>query len=174
MDKNIVIAVDEKDNEVGYHDKMKAHEEGILHRAVSVLVFNSQNEWLIQQRAGIKYHSALLWSNTACSHPMKGEATYDSARRRLQEEMGLDLPLEKIFSFQYRAEFDNGLIENELDHVFIGFSDQDPLPNPEEVATFRWISTKELEREIVENPDNFTAWFKLLVPRVKEQVTGKL
>jgi isopentenyl-diphosphate delta-isomerase len=174
MDKNIVIAVDSNDVEVGYYDKMTAHVEGILHRAVSVLIFNSKNEWLIQQRAGVKYHSALLWSNTACSHPMKGENTKDSAERRLQEEMGLDLPLEFIFSFQYRAEFDNGLIENELDHVFIGRTDDNPVPNPDEVADFRWVTIEALEAEIANHPENFTAWFKLLVPRVKEQLLQKV
>lgn len=173
MDKNIVIAVDENDNEVGYYDKMTAHVDGVLHRAVSVLVFNSKNEWLIQQRAGHKYHSPLLWSNTACSHPMKGEITQDAAERRLLEEMGLELALDKLFSFIYRAEFDNGLIEHELDHVFIGRSDHQPKFNPEEVAAFRWLSSEELEAEIVANPDNFTAWFKLLVPRVKEQLLEK-
>jgi isopentenyl-diphosphate delta-isomerase len=170
MDKNIVIAVDTNDVEIGYYDKMTAHVEGILHRAVSVLVFNSKKEWLIQQRAETKYHSGLLWSNTACSHPMKGETARDSAERRLQEEMGIKLPLEPLFSFQYKAEFDNGLIENELDHVFIGHTDNDPDPNPDEVSAFRWISTEALEAEIAEHPDWFTAWFKILVPRIKESL----
>ena len=84
--------------------------------------------------------------------------------------MGLDIPLEKLFSFQYRAEFDNGLIENELDHVFIGYTNDDPVPNPEEVGDFRWLSTAELEAEIAANPENFTAWFKILVPRVKDEL----
>ena len=173
MDRDIVIAVDSNDAEIGYYDKMTAHIEGILHRAVSILIFNSKNEWLIQQRAEEKYHSGLLWSNTACSHPMKSEDTATSAQRRLKEEMGLDTPLEHVFSFQYMAEFDNGLIENELDHVFIGYTDVDPVPNPEEVADFRWVSTEDLENEIAQNPDGFTAWFKILVPRVKEQLLLK-
>ena len=170
MDRNIVIAVNEDDVEIGYYDKMTAHEEGILHRAVSVLIFNSKKEWLIQRRAQVKYHSGLLWSNTACSHPMKGESTIVSAQRRLREEMGLDLPLEPVFSFQYKAEFDNGLIENELDHVFIGYTDDDPSPNPDEVAEFRWVSTEKLASEIGRNPGQFTAWFKLLFPRFKEEL----
>jgi isopentenyl-diphosphate delta-isomerase len=152
---------------------MTAHQEGILHRAVSVLIFYAKNEWLIQQRAEEKYHSGLLWSNTACSHPMKGETTQDSAERRLQEEMGLDLTLEPAFSFQYRAEFDNGLIEHELDHVFIGYTENDPLPNPEEVADFRWLRPDLLEAEIANNPENFTAWFKLLVPKIKDHILQK-
>lgn len=168
MDRNIVIAVDANDAEVGYFDKLIAHQEGILHRAVSVFVFNSNKEWLIQRRALDKYHSGHLWSNTACSHPMKGEPTINSAQRRLREEMGLDLPLEPIFSFQYKAEFDNGLIENELDHIFIGYADDDPIPNPDEVSEYKWISQDDLELEIERNPSNFTAWFKLLVPKIKE------
>lgn len=173
MDKNIVIAVDESDNEVGYYDKMQAHVEGILHRAVSVLIFNSRGEWLLQQRAAEKYHSPLLWSNTACSHPMKSEDTVLAAERRLKEEMGLDLSLKKIFSFQYKAKFDNGLTEHELDHVYIGTTDHDPLPNPEEVGAFRWLSTAELEAEIKANPEQFTAWFKILVPRVIDYLEAK-
>lgn len=167
MDKNIVIAVDQNDIEIGYYDKMTAHEEGILHRAVSVFIFNSNQEWLMQRRAEHKYHSGLLWSNTACSHPMKGEETILSAQRRLREEMGLDLPLEPLFSFQYKAEFDNGLIEHELDHVFIGYTDELPLPDPEEVAEYRWVGTDKLESEIERNPAQFTEWFKLLFPRIK-------
>lgn len=170
MDKNVVIAVDQDDVEIGYYDKMTAHIEGILHRAVSVFVFNSNKEWLIQRRAEQKYHSGLLWSNSACSHPMKGEETILSAQRRLREEMGLDLPLEPLFSFQYKAEFDNGLIEHELDHVFLGYTDENPIPNPDEVAEFRWVSTEKLESEIERNPGQFTAWFKLLFPRIKAEI----
>ena len=153
---------------------MTAHIEGVLHRAVSILVFNSRNEWLVQQRAGHKYHSPLLWSNTACSHPMKGESTQIAAERRLREEMGLDLSLDKMFSFIYRAEFDNDLIEHELDHVYVGHTNHDPILNPDEVANFKWVSTENLEAEIAANPEHFTAWFKILVPRVKEELLEKL
>ena len=150
MERNIIVAVNEQDEEIGLFDKLKVHKDGILHRAVSVFIFNNEGEWLIQRRAEQKYHSASLWSNTACSHPIKGEATLASAERRLVEEMGLELSLEKLFSFQYKAEFNNGLIENELDHVFVGYTQESPNINPEEVSEYRWMTTFELEKEIQE------------------------
>ena len=168
MERNIIVAVNEQDEEIGLFDKLKVHKDGILHRAVSVFIFNNEGEWLIQRRAEQKYHSASLWSNTACSHPIKGEATLASAERRLVEEMGLELSLEKLFSFQYKAEFNNGLIENELDHVFVGYTQESPNLNPEEVSEYRWMTTFELEKEIQEQPENFTVWFKILFPRMKQ------
>ena len=125
----------------------------------------------MQRRAENKYHSALLWTNTACSHPLKGESTIDAAQRRLLEEMGLDLPLEPVFSFQYKAEFDNGLIEHELDHVFIGYSDEIPTPDPDEVGEYRWLTSAQIANEIEHNPNQFTAWFKILFPKIRELVS---
>lgn len=170
MNPNHVIAVNEKDEVLGFVEKMEAHQKGILHRAISVLVFNSDNEWLLQQRAAKKYHSNLLWSNTACTHPMENEEVTEAAHRRLKEEMGMKSPLEKKFSFQYRAELDNNLIENELDHVFIGKSDELPAINKDEVASYRYVSTEELQTEIDRFPDQFTEWFKILFNRVKQEV----
>ena len=117
MNPDLVILVNENDEVLGEMEKMEAHRKGVLHRAISVLVFNSKGEWLLQQRAAHKYHSSLLWSNTACTHPMIGEDTIISAHRRLKEEMGMQSPLKKAFSFQYKAELDGDMIEHELDHV---------------------------------------------------------
>ena len=170
MDRSIIVAVNENDEEIGLFDKMKVHRDGMLHRAVSVFIFNKEGKWLIQRRAEQKYHSASLWSNTACSHPVKGETTLESAEMRLTEEMGLKVSLEKLFSFHYKAEFENGLIENELDHVFIGHTEEAPIINPEEVSEYRWMTTFELEKEIEERPECFTVWFKILFPRMKQYI----
>lgn len=167
MDSNTVIAVNEQDEVVGYFEKMEAHRKGILHRAISVFIFNSRGEWLLQQRAAHKYHSALLWSNSTCTHPMKGESDIEAANRRLFEEMGMKAELEKQFSFQYRAHLENDLIEHELDHIFIGYSDALPEINPEEVAAYRYISQADLTIELATHPERFSEWFKLLFERMK-------
>lgn len=170
MNPNQVILVNEEDEILGEMEKMEAHRKGELHRAISVLIFNSKGQWLIQQRASQKYHSPLLWSNTACTHPMYGESTEEAAHRRLKEEMGMKSSLKKMFSFQYRAELDKGMIEHELDHVFFGETDTFPQINNEEVEDYRYISTQELQREIEQSPNHFTEWFKILFERVKGEL----
>jgi isopentenyl-diphosphate Delta-isomerase len=114
-----VILVDENDNQIGLMPKMEAHEKALLHRAFSVFTFNDKGELLLQQRAADKYHSPLLWTNTCCSHQRDGETSLQAGRRRLQEEMGFTCELEEVFSFIYKAPFDNGLTEHELDHVIM-------------------------------------------------------
>ena len=170
MNPNEVIAVNEKDEVVGYVKKMEAHRKGILHRAISVLVFNDKKEWLLQQRAAHKYHSGLLWSNTSCTHPMQNEETLEAAHRRLQEEMGMKSELEKKFSFTYKAELAGNMIEHELDHVFFGVTNSQPEINKNEVASYRYVSTEDLQTEITMFPDQFTEWFKMLFERVKTEL----
>ena len=153
---------------IGTMDKMAAHRSGTLHRAFSVFVFNSKGQLLLQQRALDKYHSGGLWTNTCCSHPKLGEFTLDAAHRRLQEEMGLDCELTELFQFSYRHEFENGLIENEFDHVLMGISDELPLPDPAEIANFKYMDTDLLLFELVEQPDAYTAWFKICLEKVLE------
>ena len=153
---------------IGTMDKMAAHKSGTLHRAFSVFVFNSKGQLLLQQRAFDKYHSGGLWTNTCCSHPKLGEFTLDAAHRRLQEEMGMDCELTELFQFSYRHEFENGLIENEYDHVFMGISDELPLPNPAEVAGFKYMDTDLLLFELFEQPDQYTAWFKICLEQLLE------
>jgi len=170
LNPNLVILVNEKDEVLGEMEKMEAHRKGVLHRAISVLVFNSKGEWLLQQRACHKYHSGLLWSNTTCTHPMSGEETIEAAHRRLREEMGMVSPLKKAFIFKYKANLDKDMIEHELDHVFTGETDNIPVINPDEVRTYRYISTKDLEVEMKNFPNNFTEWFKILFNRVKKEL----
>ncbi|MCP4130262.1 MAG: isopentenyl-diphosphate Delta-isomerase [bacterium] len=165
--KEEVILVDSNDSPIGTCEKMQAHIEGKLHRAFSIFIFNSKNEMLIQKRALSKYHCAGLWSNSCCSHPMPGESTEDAVHRRLREELGFDCELEEVFSFVYKIKFeDNGLIEHELDHVFIGTDDPEPVRDPDEIEEFKWIEKETLLREISENPENFTFWFKESVNKV--------
>ncbi|MFD0748974.1 isopentenyl-diphosphate Delta-isomerase [Mucilaginibacter calamicampi] len=156
-----VILVDDKDQELGVMEKMEAHRKGILHRAISIFVFNTQGDYLIQQRAFEKYHSAGKWSNTCCSHPRPGEKLLDAANRRLKEEMGMVCDLAYWFSFTYRAELDHGLVEHEYDHVFMGITDELPNPDASEVASFKYISREALEDDLVKNPEHYSEWFKI-------------
>ena len=161
MSMENVILVDEKDNQVGLMPKLEAHQKGLLHRAFSVFIFNSDYKLLLQKRASSKYHSGGLWTNTCCSHPRDGEDTIDAANRRLNEEMGIKTSLRKVFDFIYTAELDNNLIENEFDHVLYGVYDIDPILNKEEAEDFKWIDMETLKNDIENNKDQYTVWFKI-------------
>lgn len=157
-----VILVNAEDEQIGVLGKWKAHQDGLLHRAFSVLIFreNAGLELLLQRRHPAKYHCGNLWTNTCCSHPRPGEAVIDAAHRRLKEEMGFDATLEPRGVFQYTAHFDNGLTENEIDHVMVGFANPEIIqPNPEEVSEYRWVPVAQLKYELSENSDIFTPWF---------------
>ncbi len=166
MNEEQVVLVDGDDNELGTMGKLEAHQRGVLHRAISVFIFDDKDRLLLQQRAETKYHTPGLWTNTCCSHPAPGENPLKAAHRRLAQEMGMAAPLEFAFRFQYEAPFDNGLIEHEVDHVFIGRSSEQPRMNPEEVQNYRWLSYHEVAAEVDKNPEQFTAWFKLIYDRV--------
>ena len=168
-----VILVNEKDEPIGLMGKMEAHEKGLLHRAFSVFVFNSKQELLLQQRAACKYHSPNLWTNTCCSHPRAGETNQQAGERRLQEEMGLQVPLQEVFSFIYKAPFDNGLTEHEYDHVLIGYSDAQPQINPEEVASWKWLSLEAIKEDILQAPERYTAWFKIIFEEFYHHLLSK-
>lgn len=160
-----VILVNEQDEELGLMPKMEAHEKAVLHRAFSVFVLNDKDELMLQQRAAHKYHSPMLWTNTCCSHQRKGEQNIQAGKRRLQEEMGFECELKELFSFVYKAPFDNGLTEHELDHVMIGRYNGDPVINPEEVESFKWMSLIDVKSDIAVNPQDYTAWFKIIFER---------
>lgn len=160
--EEFVVLVDREDNELGLMEKQQAHVAGLLHRAFSVFVFNSKGELMLQQRAASKYHSPTLWTNTCCSHPRENESYKDAAHRRLVEEMGFDCELSFKFSFIYKANLDNGLTEHELDHVFIGTFDGEPSLNADEVMAYRWVNMVDLKKDIIKNPHNYTAWFKII------------
>ena len=160
-----VILVNTNDEQIGTLEKLAAHEQGLLHRAFSVLIFNKNGELLIHQRAHDKYHCAGLWTNTCCSHQRIGETNEQAAQRRLQEEMGFTAPVKTIGSLIYHVEFENGLTEYEYDHVLIGSFNHQPNPNPDEVADWKFITLEELEKEMKEFPDKYTFWFKEIMHR---------
>ena len=166
-----VILVNERDEPIGLMGKMEAHEKGLLHRAFSVFIFNSKQEVLLQQRASCKYHSPNLWTNTCCSHPRAGETNLQAGERRLQEEMGMQVPLEEVFSFIYKAPFDNGLTEHELDHILIGYYNDSPIINPDEVSNWRWTSPKNIKADITKFPHQYTEWFKIIFDKFYNQIS---
>lgn len=157
-----VILVNEKDEQLGLMPKQEAHEKGVLHRAFSVFVFNDKNELMLQQRAMHKYHSPRLWTNTCCSHQRDGESSLEAGKRRLYEEMGFAIDLKETTSFIYKAPFDNGLTEHELDHILVGNFEGTPKINQEEVASWKWMDLEEVKKDIQVNPEIYTAWFKII------------
>lgn len=165
MKEEKVILVDREDNSVGTLPKMEAHEKGVLHRAFSVFILNQKGELMLQQRALHKYHSPALWTNTCCSHQREGEENLQAGTRRLEEEMGFSVPLEELFSFIYKAPFDNGLTEHELDHVMLGYYEGIPEINSDEVNTWKWMSLNEIASDLTVNPESYTVWFKIIFER---------
>jgi isopentenyl-diphosphate Delta-isomerase len=165
-----VILVNKNDEEIGVAEKMSAHKKGDLHRAISVLIFNSKGEMLLQQRAEDKYHSGDLWTNASCSHPRPKETNVDAAKRRILEEMGIETELEKKFDFIYKAFLDNDLTEHEFDHVFFGISDQKPILAPSEAKDFKYISYLNLITDIEQFPENYTVWFKIILKEAEREI----
>ncbi|MFN3941924.1 MAG: isopentenyl-diphosphate Delta-isomerase [Flavobacterium sp.] len=160
--QEMVILVDENDQPIGTMEKIEAHEKAVLHRAFSVFIINQKGEIMLQQRASHKYHSPLLWTNTCCSHQRVGETNLEAGKRRLQEEMGFEVPLKELFHFIYKAPFDNGLTEHELDHVMIGYYNEEPNINPEEVESWKWMGIENIRKDMTENPEIYTVWFKII------------
>lgn len=165
-----VVLVDKTDTVLGLMGKTEAHEKGVLHRAISIILFNEKKELLIQQRADEKYHWAGIWSNTVCTHPRENETYKDAADRRLFEELGIHTQLEEVFDFIYKAkDEESGMTEHELDHVFIGRYEGEIPFNPAEVKAVRWISAVQLFKEIEDNQDKFSFWFKIILKEFQER-----
>ena len=165
-----VVLVNPDNVPMGIMDKLEAHQKGVLHRAFSIFLFNDKKELLLQQRAAHKYHGAELWTNTCCSHQQLGEDNLTAAQNRLQFEMGISCPLEEKFSFLYKAEVENNLIEHELDFIFMGIYNENPVINNTEVMDYKWIAISELINWIDANPEQFTYWFKEVLPDVLQQL----
>lgn len=168
MNTNEVILVTETDEPIGTMEKMRVHKDGLLHRAFSIFIFDDKGRMLLQQRSAEKYHGAQLWSNTCCSHPCPGEKTEDAALRRLQEEMGFSTVLQKQFEFIYRAEVENNLVEHEYDHVFTGTYEGVINIDKKEVAAYCYQEVKQVKLEIEEQPQKFSAWFKIALPSIEK------
>lgn len=157
-----VVLVNEKDEALAVSAKLEAHRKGLLHRAFSVLLFNERGQMLLQKRAPGKYHSAGLWANSCCGHPRPQEELGQAAVRRLQEELGIVCDLSHGFTFRYETAVPPDLIENEIDHVFLGHFHGQPALCQAEVSAYRWVSEQELIRELEIAPQLFAPWFPVL------------
>lgn len=162
MKEEQVILVNNNDEPIGLMNKLEAHEKAVLHRAFSVFILNDKNQIMLQQRAHHKYHSPLLWTNTCCSHQRAGETNIEAGKRRLEEEMGFSTELKELFHFIYKAPFDNGLTEHELDHVMIGYYNNEPNINDDEVESWKWMTIEEIKFDMIQNPEQYTVWFKII------------
>ncbi len=160
---NEVVLVDRQDRPTGTLEKLEAHRQGVLHRAISVFVFNSKGELMLQRRAQGKYHSEGLWTNTCCSHPYPGEPAGDAARRRVKEEMGLDIDPVFSHAFVYKGQLDKGLTEFEYDHVFTAVTDAIPDPDPAEASEWKFISMSALRADARLNPGQYTLWLRIIL-----------
>ena len=167
MSTQEIILVTEKDEAIGTMEKMQVHQQGLLHRAFSVFIFDRKGRMLLQQRAAHKYHGAHLWSNTCCSNPYPDEKVGDAAYRRLKEEMGFVTPLVKIFEFTYKAKVENNLIEHEYDHVFAGEYEGEIRMNKAEVADYCYEGMSDIKWGLKEQPEKFTYWFRMAFPTIE-------
>lgn len=148
-------------------DKMEAHRRGLLHDAISVFLFDGDHV-LLQRRAAGKYHCGGQWANACCTHPDWGEDAAASARRRLKEELGVDIALSEVGETTYRADVGGGLIEHERVRVFRGEADRNTLEfdlNPDEVGAVRWVSLNALRKEAVVAPETLTPWLRIYLRR---------
>jgi len=171
MTEEQVILVNEKDEQIGLMPKQEAHEKAVLHRAFSVFIFNTKKELMLQQRALGKYHSPGLWTNTCCSHQRNGESNIEAGKRRLFEEMGFRTELKETTSFIYKAPFDNGLTEHEFDHILVGKFNGEPSINKEEVASWKWMLLEDVKTDIKNNPNEYTAWFKIIFDKFYNHIS---
>ena len=171
MNEDNVILVDVHDKQIGLMPKLEAHEKGVLHRAFSVFIFNNKGELMLQRRAFSKYHSPGLWTNTCCSHQRDGESNILAAKRRLNEEMGFVTELIEKTSFVYKANFDNGLTEHELDHIIVGKYNHSPVINSSEVDSWKWMSMEDIRNNINDQPHNYTAWFKIIFEKYYKYIS---
>jgi isopentenyl-diphosphate delta-isomerase len=171
-DNDPVILVDADDVEVGTAGKLDAHKRGLKHRAISALVRNSAGAFLLQRRNPAKYHSGGLWTNACCSHPLPGETVANAASRRLAQEMGIDCRLEPLFVLQYNTPVSDGLIENEVVHVFGGLHDGPVRPDPAEVSEWKWMPFAALAADMRAHPERFTVWFRQYVDKHGEMIAN--
>jgi isopentenyl-diphosphate Delta-isomerase len=161
--EDLMVLVDDADRVIGTAGKRDAHHQGALHRAFSVIVWDSAGRLLLQKRHHGKYHSGGLWTNTCCGHPRPGEDIAAAALRRLEEEMGFTCSLTGLGTIRYRAELDHGAIEHEIVHVFRGLHDGEVAPNPAEAEGYQWSSLDDVRADVAAMPLRFSVWFRAYI-----------
>lgn len=174
FDDEPLILVDHDGIAIGSQPKLKCHiGQGILHKAFSVFVFNSQDEVLLQRRSAGKMLWPSYWANSCCSHPRVDEDEFEAAHRRVSEELGISVHgLSKRFDFQYQARFKD--IGSEWEHcsVFTAHSDDEVAINRNEVAETRWVAMSRLADLLTDETERFTPWIKLEWAKLWPMVQG--
>ena len=174
-ESELLILVDTDDQQTGILSKVECHDDdGILHRAFSVFLFNDQGELLLQQRSADKRLWPMYWTNTCCSHPRQGESMQIATERRLQQELNTGSALEFIYKFEYQARFGDLGAEHELCWVYLGRLEREATANDAEVAALRYAGAKTLQAEIESDPDNYTPWFKMEWQHLNEEFPDRL
>ncbi len=169
-DAEPLILVNGQDEPLGALSKSACHDgAGVLHRAFSLFVQNPSGQLLLQRRHASKRLWPGYWSNTCCSHPRAGEEMDAAVTRRLKEEVGLAAQLRFAFKFEYRAEFEDAGVEHELCWVYVGETTDAPVINTAEIGAWRWIAPADLDRELVEHPDDFTPWLHIEWSRLRKE-----
>jgi isopentenyl-diphosphate delta-isomerase len=170
--RELITAID-VDNDSGNYpiEKLDAHLRDVQHIAISIFVFRG-SEMLLQKRADTKYHSGGLWANTVCSHPRWLESADSCAARRLEEELGWSIPVEKFGEIAYHAQVGE-LYENEHVHCFYGLFDQSldiTAFNRDEVSDVKWLSIPGILQAIENSPEDFTEWFKIYMAEYSDMI----
>ncbi len=165
-----VVLVNDKDENIGVSEKINTHIEGYRHRAFSVFIFNNKGQLLVQKRAKRKYHCGGLMTNSCCSHPRYKEGIIDAGKRRLQEELGFVCDLKEVDVVSYNFLFDNGLTENEVDHILIGNYTGEVNINKDEVESYEYLDLDYLEEDTIKNKEKYTPWFLYIFKNIKNYI----
>lgn len=168
-----LVLVDEHGERVGVATRAECHAvDGLRHRAFSVYLFDDAGRLLVHQRQASKPLWPAFWSNSCCSHPLDGEELEAAARRRVREELGVDVEIRPVHRYEYRATFGDVGSEHEVVTVFVGAVDPGALaPDPEEVAAIEFLDAAALDAEIGDET-RFTPWFKIAWPVVRDAWKG--
>ncbi|MDP1722272.1 MAG: isopentenyl-diphosphate Delta-isomerase [Candidatus Gottesmanbacteria bacterium] len=161
--EEFVVLVDDKNNEIGTALKDAVHTTDTpLHRGFSLFLFNSKKELLLTKRSSKKKTFPGVWTNTVCGHPAPGEGVTEAAKRRLDVELGLKTydirDIKEVAPYRYRFTDSNGIVENEICPVLVGYCDTDPKPDPKEVDAWKWMKWEEFLEEIKKNPNVYSPW----------------
>jgi len=167
-----VTLVDTHGSPIGEADIVEAHlSPGKLHRAFSVFVFSDdQKTLMLQKRFTGKPTFGSLWANTCCSHQLPNEDDVAAGTRRLQEEMGFSVPLEKKASFIYQADDPrkNGMSEHEHDTILLGTADESisVTMNPQEVEDWKWMTVEDLQTDLKVYPEKYVPWLSIALRHI--------
>jgi isopentenyl-diphosphate delta-isomerase len=166
-----VVLLDEDGNAIGTADKAVVHgTDTPLHLAFSCYVFDEAGRLLVTQRAVDKPTFGGVWTNSCCGHPAPGEPIADAVRRRVGQELGLELEQVTLVlpRFRYRAVGDNGTVEHELCPVFTATASGDPHADPAEVEAWEWVPWTRFREDVLDGSRDVSVWCREQVEALPE------